>query len=138
MRLCGQSGKLERTADCPHNRTHAQYLRDEFPAEIRSRIDLLGPIPDDAVNRCLQNADLFVAPSLYESFGLVFLEAMRWGTPVIGTRAGDPGDRRARKNGSPGSTSFARRTGRGNDHVTQGFCPPRPRRSRAAAGGDAL
>ncbi|MGO8746019.1 MAG: glycosyltransferase family 4 protein [Thermoguttaceae bacterium] len=75
-------------ADCPHNRTHAQYLRDEFPAEIRSRIDLLGPIPDDAVNRCLQNADLFVAPSLYESFGLVFLEAMRWGTPVIGTRAG--------------------------------------------------
>ena len=40
------------------------------------------------MNRWLQTADLFVAPSLYESFGLVFLEAMRWGTPVIGTTAG--------------------------------------------------
>ncbi len=36
----------------------------------------------------MQSADLFVAPSIYESFGLIFLEAMRWGTPVIGTTAG--------------------------------------------------
>ncbi len=40
------------------------------------------------MDRWLQTADLFVAPSLYESFGLVFLEAMRWGTTVIGTTAG--------------------------------------------------
>ena len=43
---------------------------------------------DAEVTRHLQSADVFVAPSLYESFGLVFLEAMRWGTPVIGTKAG--------------------------------------------------
>ena len=36
----------------------------------------------------LQQADLLVSPSLYESFGLVFPEAMRWGTAVIGTRVG--------------------------------------------------
>lgn len=36
----------------------------------------------------MQSADLFVAPSLYESFGLIFVEAMRWGTPVVGTRVG--------------------------------------------------
>ena len=45
-------------------------------------------IGDDEVTRYLQTADLFVAPSLYESFGLIFLEAMRWGTPVVGTRVG--------------------------------------------------
>jgi hypothetical protein len=73
---------------CPGNRTHAQYVRDEFPPEIRARINFAGELPDDAVDRWLQTAEVFVAPSLYESFGLVFLEAMRWGTAVVGTRAG--------------------------------------------------
>ena len=49
---------------------------------------LAGALGDEEVTRYLQTADLFVAPSLYESFGLIFLEAMRWGTPVVGTRVG--------------------------------------------------
>jgi glycosyltransferase involved in cell wall biosynthesis len=49
---------------------------------------LLGTLPDEEVDRWLKTADIFVAPSIYESFGLGFLEAMRWGTPVIGTHAG--------------------------------------------------
>ncbi len=73
---------------CPGGRTHAQYLEEEFPSEVRSRITLTGRLADVDVDRWLQTADLFVAPSLYESFGLVFPEAMRWGTPVIGTMAG--------------------------------------------------
>jgi glycosyltransferase involved in cell wall biosynthesis len=73
---------------CPGGRTHAEFIREELPSEARERIQLLGRLPDDEVNRWLQTADLFVAPSVYESFGLVFLEAMRWGTPVIGARAG--------------------------------------------------
>ncbi|WP_406701258.1 glycosyltransferase family 4 protein [Singulisphaera sp. Ch08] len=73
---------------CPGGRTHAQYLEDEFPAEVRRRISLAGRLSDDEVDSQLQEADLLVAPSLYESFGLIFLEAMRWGTAVIGTTAG--------------------------------------------------
>jgi glycogen(starch) synthase len=73
---------------CPGGRTHAQYLEDEFPAEVRRRISLAGRLPDCEVDEQLREADLFVAPSLYESFGLIFLEAMRWGTPVIGTTVG--------------------------------------------------
>ncbi len=73
---------------CPGGRTHARYLEDEFPPEVRSRIRLAGRLPDDEVDRLLRSADLFVAPSLYESFGLIFVEAMRWGTPVVGTRVG--------------------------------------------------
>ena len=75
-------------AHCPGGRTHAQYLDEEFAPEVRSRITLAGRLPEEEVDRWLQTADLFVAPSLYESFGLIFLEAMRWGTPVIGTTAG--------------------------------------------------
>jgi glycogen(starch) synthase len=73
---------------CPGGRTHAQYLRDEFPPEVQGHVKLLGRLPDLEVETWLRRATLFVAPSLYESFGLIFLEAMRWGTPVIGTRVG--------------------------------------------------
>jgi glycogen synthase len=73
---------------CPGMRTHAQYLEQEFPPEVRKQVNLTGQLPQPDVDRWLQSADLFVAPSRYESFGLVFLEAMRWGTPVLGTLAG--------------------------------------------------
>jgi glycosyltransferase involved in cell wall biosynthesis len=73
---------------CPGGRTHAQFVREELPVEVQRRIQFEGPLPDEKVNQWLQTADLFVAPSLYESFGLIFLEAMRWGTPVVGTHAG--------------------------------------------------
>lgn len=73
---------------CPGGRTHAEYLEDEFPGVVRRHITLAGRLSDCEVDQQLREADLFVAPSLYESFGLIFLEAMRWGTPVIGTTAG--------------------------------------------------
>jgi glycosyltransferase involved in cell wall biosynthesis len=73
---------------CPDGRTHAQYLEQDFPPEVRDRVKLAGRLPQPEVDRWLQTADVFVAPSRYESFGLIFLEAMRWGTPVIGTTAG--------------------------------------------------
>jgi glycosyltransferase involved in cell wall biosynthesis len=73
---------------CPGGRTHAQYLEQEFPPEVRRQVTLAGKLPQPDVDQWLQTADLFVAPSRYESFGLIFLEAMRWGTPVVGTTAG--------------------------------------------------
>ena len=73
---------------CPGGRTHAQYIEETLPPEIRERIHLAGRLPDSEVDRLVQSADLFVAPSLYESFGLIFVEAMRWGTPVVGTKVG--------------------------------------------------
>ena len=78
----------EDRAHCPGGRTHQQYIMDELPGHARSKIDMLGRLPDDEVDRYMQSADLFVIPSHYESFGLSTLEAMRWGTPVIGTTAG--------------------------------------------------
>jgi glycosyltransferase involved in cell wall biosynthesis len=73
---------------CPGGRTHRQYVKDEYPANIQPSISFTGSLSDAEASSHLQTADLFVAPSLYESFGLIFLEAMRWGTPVVGTFAG--------------------------------------------------
>jgi glycosyltransferase involved in cell wall biosynthesis len=42
---------------------------------------------DELLNLYAQ-ADIFVMPSLTEAFGVVFLEAMAAGLPVIGTRVG--------------------------------------------------
>ncbi len=78
-------------ADRPHapgGRLHAEYLASDFSQTVQSHVTLAGRLPQDHVDRWLQTADLFVAPSRYESFGLIFAEAMRWGTPVVGTTAG--------------------------------------------------
>jgi len=57
-------------------------------AEFRDRVFFTGEISDEKLETHLAQCDIFVAPSRYESFGLVFLEAMMFGKPVIGCRAG--------------------------------------------------
>jgi L-malate glycosyltransferase len=38
----------------------------------------------------MRNCDFFVQPSLQETFGVVYIEAMACGKPVIATNAGGP------------------------------------------------
>lgn len=45
-----------------------------------------GPLPTEGVRAAMDAADLFVSPSLEESFGLAVLEAMGRGLPVVGGR----------------------------------------------------
>ena len=45
----------------------------------------LGQVPRDEVHRQYRTADVFVFPTLSDGFGLVMLEAMAWGVPVVCT-----------------------------------------------------
>lgn len=49
-----------------------------------------GWLPHAILSKGLNLADVLVAPSYYEPFGQVFLEAMAVGIPVIATRSGGP------------------------------------------------
>jgi glycosyltransferase involved in cell wall biosynthesis len=51
-------------------------------------VELTGYLSDLELDRLISGADLLVNPSLYEGFGLVILEAMARGTPVLAARAG--------------------------------------------------
>jgi len=51
-------------------------------------VNFLGMVSDEVLQNLYQSCDLFVAPSLYESFGLIYLEAMNYAKPVIGCNAG--------------------------------------------------
>jgi glycosyltransferase involved in cell wall biosynthesis len=58
----------------------------------RERIHLAGPVPHAHVQRWLQAADVVCQPSLVEPFGLVTLEALACGRPVVATAVGGPAE----------------------------------------------
>lgn len=56
--------------------------------DITSDVVFHGWQPNDRVRGMMAGADVFALPSLTEAFGLVYLEAMRAGTPVVATTLG--------------------------------------------------
>lgn len=74
------------------------YLRNlvrQFRLELQVRF--AGAVPESRLRQLYQECDLFALPSRKEGFGIVFLEAMRFGKPIIGGNSGgipeviDPG-----------------------------------------------
>ena len=65
-----------------------QFRTRHHGANFIERVSFAGEVSDSQLEMHLQRCDIFVAPSRYESFGLVFLEAMMFGKPVVGCRAG--------------------------------------------------
>ena len=57
-------------------------------ANIQGRIKFLGPLDHDILPEYYRAANVVVVPSLYESFGMVALEAMASGRPVIASEVG--------------------------------------------------
>ena len=65
---------------------------ETFAKEVKAddRITFLGKVPREEVPKLMQQMDSFVLASRFETFGIVYIEALASGKPVIGTRCGGP------------------------------------------------
>jgi len=59
---------------------------------ITEQVNFLGRLSQAEVRNAMWRANAFVMPSLFETFGIVLIEAMSTGLPVIATRCGGPED----------------------------------------------
>jgi D-inositol-3-phosphate glycosyltransferase len=74
--------------DEPEN-GHGDYLRGRVAAlGLEGRVRFLGAQPQERLHLFYAAADATVMPSYYESFGMVALEAMACGSPVVASRVG--------------------------------------------------
>jgi glycosyltransferase involved in cell wall biosynthesis len=68
---------------------YAAAIRRQIAAlGLQAAVRLHGEVDAPALGDLLRSAQLLVAPSTYEGFGIVYLEAMSFGLPCIGTTVG--------------------------------------------------
>lgn len=68
---------------------HVQQLRAEIEtAGLGQKLRILGDVANDALARLRAEADLCVAASAYEGYGMAIAEALRYGIPVVTTASG--------------------------------------------------
>ena len=96
--LLGAAAQLEGDSDCfvlvvggdstdrQGEVAHLRGLASELG--IAERVNFMGAVDHERLPLFYSAADICVMPSFYESFGLVALEAMACGTPVVASRVG--------------------------------------------------
>lgn len=66
----------------------SDIVLDSFPAHVRPHVTVMDRVAEDLVVAEFRRHDLLVFPSSYEGFGLVVLEALSQGLPVVATPVG--------------------------------------------------
>ncbi len=66
---------------------------------ISERVTFHGLLSRNDIEKLYKTCDCFVLPSAFETFGVVYIEAMAAGLPVIATRCGGPEDFVTEENG---------------------------------------
>ncbi len=59
-----------------------------FQLGLSSKVEFLGTLTDTDLVHAYQTSQLLVVPSSFEGFGIVYLEAMRWGVIPVASAAG--------------------------------------------------
>lgn len=72
----------------PEHERIASHVRDEQITNVK----LVGSVSQEAIPSLYRASSLFLLPSNYEIYGMVVIEAMYFGTPVISTRTAGPED----------------------------------------------
>jgi len=70
------------------NGAYEETFRLKNKKWINDRVVFRGELENESVQKAYAECDIFVAPSRYESFGLIYIEAMSFGKPVIGCNVG--------------------------------------------------
>ncbi|MEJ7738330.1 MAG: glycosyltransferase family 4 protein [Chitinophagaceae bacterium] len=68
-----------------------EWLADAL-GPFKDRIIFTGWLTPDEVNKWYERADILVIPSWYEPFGMVVLEGMLYGLPIVATNVGGPAE----------------------------------------------
>ncbi|MCA1603130.1 MAG: glycosyltransferase family 4 protein [Acidobacteria bacterium] len=88
-RLPADSWRLQIVGSLTMDRPYVDRLRDLIGrAGLGANVCLVGTVPNPRIPEYLLTSHLLVVPSHYEALGIAYLEAMRFGLPVIATAAG--------------------------------------------------
>jgi D-inositol-3-phosphate glycosyltransferase len=81
-------GALDPQDDAPETEKIQDLRRLVHDHRMEANVNFVGSLDQETLALYYAAADVCAVPSLTESFGLVALEAMACGTPVVGTRVG--------------------------------------------------
>lgn len=87
-KLHGRSDVTLRIAGAGPERSRLENLASELG--LKSQVEFLGRIDREQIRSAMRVANVLVLPSFQETFGVVLIEAMSTGIPVIATRCGGP------------------------------------------------
>lgn len=87
------SGATEWRLTCAGSLTRHQPTVDRVRATIQAlgfqdRVELVGELNDDALDRAHDASDVFVLATLRETYGMAVADALAWGLPVVSTATG--------------------------------------------------
>lgn len=89
-RLPENDGTLHLGGDPNADSTYARRIQDRLQQpDLSGRVIVHGSVSPERIATLYRDADVFVLPSMRESYGMVYAEAMSAGLPIIGWRAGN-------------------------------------------------
>lgn len=63
-------------------------LQKEMPAELLQHVTFIGSVEHNYIPKLIETAQICVYPSLMESFGIAWIEALAMGKPLVGSKIG--------------------------------------------------